>query len=914
MWIVRLALRRPYTFVVVGLLVVLGGVFTILSMPTDILPEINIPVVASVWTYSGMAADDLEKRVTSIYERALTTTVNDIEHIESQTLPGIAVVKVFFHPNADLAGATAEVSAASQVLIKQLPPGITPPLIIRYSASNVPVVQVSLSSDTMSEQSVLDQATNFVRPGLAVVQGAQMPLPYGGKQRLIMVDLDPKKLYGWGLSPRDVSNAVNAQSLILPTGTAKMGVTEYPIRINSSPELVAQFNDLPIKQVRGATVTIKDVAHVRDGFSPQTNLVRADGKKGALLPILKSSGASTLTVVARIRSLLPRVISTLPADLKLNLLFDQSVFVRASIMGVVREAALAAALTGLMILLFLGSWRSTLIVVTSIPLSVLTSIIVLYRLGQTLNGMTLGGLALAVGILVDDATVTIENVHRNIAEKKPLLQAILDGAQQIAVPALVSTLCICVVLLPVAFINGAARSLFTPLAMAVVLAMAASYLLSRTLVPTMIHILLAGERHASSATSGPFARISRAFQRGFQRLQQGYVRWLGRALQHRRAVVLGSVVFVAGSLLLAPFLGRDFFPTVDAGQLRLHVRAPAGTRIEESERWFTQVEDVIRQDLPASEIATVLDNIGTPSSGINLVLGDPSMISSADGEILVSLRTPHAPTADYARKLRADLAQRFPTLQFFFLPADIASQVLNFGLSAPIDVQLAGPRANQAQNLVIAHRLQDRIDRIPGAVDVHLGQVVARPELRVTVDRTLAQQVGLTQRDVAGDMLISLSSSNQTAPNFWLDGRAGVEYPIAVQTPQYRIDSIPALERTPVMPTGPNAAPQLLGNMATVARGFGALNPTHYDVMPTLDVLANVDGADLGSVGGAVQRAVADETQKLPHGSTLVVRGQIQSMQSSFQGLAVGIALAVLLVYLLLVVNFQSLVDPLIIL
>jgi CzcA family heavy metal efflux pump len=915
MWIVRLALRRPYTFVVAALGILLAGVFAILRMPTDILPEADIPVIASVWTYNGMAADELEKRVTSIYERALFTTVNDIEHVESQTLAGVAVVKVFFHPSVNIAAASAEVSAASEVLLKQLPPGITPPLIIRYSASNVPIMEASLASDQRSEQSVLDLATNFVRPGLAVVEGAQMPLPYGGKQRMIMVDLDPERMYALGISPSDVSNAINAENVILPSGTAKMGRVEYGIRINTSPNIVAELNRLPVKQVGGATIYMEDVAHVRDGFAPQTNLVKESGKKGALLPILKSSGASTLTVAQRVRAVLPTLLATLPNDLKLRILFDQSVFVRSAVSGVVREAAIAAVLTGLMILLFLGSWRSTLVVVTSIPLAVLFSIVVLSALGQTLNLMTLGGLALAVGILVDDATVTIENVHRNLAEKKPLVEAILDGAQQIAVPAFVSTICICIVFLPVAFISGSARSLFIPLAMSVVFAMLASYGLSRTLVPTMIRYIVGDEHRLSK---GAFNRIHDRFERAFERMKSVYARALELALGRRRTVIAAFSGFALLSLVLLPFLGRDFFPPVDAGQIRLHVRAPPRTRIEETERWFAKVEDEIRRVIPKDEIGTVIDNIGTPVSGINLALGDPSMISSADGEIAIALdEKHHGPTASYVRRLRDDLTKKFPALTFFFLPPDITTQVLNFGLSAPIDVEVSGPLANQEKNRAVAETLKKRIAAIPGAVDVHLAQVTSAPELDVTVDRTLAEAVGLTERDVASDVLISLSSSSQTAPSFWLDPKGGVAYPIAVETPQYLIDSIPALTRTPIVPPVPKTGsrePQLLGNLATVARATSPVNITHDNVMPTFDVLANVDGTDLGSVSDAVDRIVSEAARDLPRGTSIRLRGQVESMKNTFSGLAIGLVLAVVLVYLLMVVNFQSLLDPLIIL
>lgn len=919
MWIVRLALRRPYTFVVMAMLIVLLGGVTIARMPTDIFPEIDIPVISVIWNYSGLAPDEMEKRVVSNYERMLTTTVNDIEHIESQVLYGVSVTKVYFQPGAKIEAATAQVTAISQTAIRTLPPGATPPLIIRYSASNVPILQLALGSDTMPEQQLFDVGANFLRTGLAVVQGAQVPWPYGGKQRQVMVDLDLERLHAYGLSPRDVSNAVNAQNLILPGGTAKLGPEEYTVRLNGSPELVDDLNNLPIKSVNGTTVYVRDVAHVRDGFAPQTSIVHADGKRAALLPVLKSGGASTLDIVARVREALPGILATLPKELKLSLLFDQSVFVRAAVSGVVKEAVIAAGLTGLMILLFLGSLRSTIIVVVSIPLSILVSIILLSWLGQTLNVMTLGGMALAVGILVDDATVEIENIHRNLGQRKPLVRAILDGAQQIAVPAFVSTMCICIVFVPVAFIAGAAKSLFVPMAMAVVFAMMTSYLLSRTLVPTMVQYLLAGEAEAHGKPQGRpgrFARIHHAFNARFARFRAGYGACLAYALAHRRATTLGFGAFVLLSFALTPLIGRDFFPSVDAGQLRLHVRCPPGTRVEETERRFAEVERVIREEIPREELRTLLDNMGIPVSGINLSLGDPSMISSADGEILISLdEEHHGPTAEYRRRLRKKFAETFPDMTFFFLAPDISTQVLNFGLSAPIDVQLVGPRASLEQNIAIARRIRDRIAAIPGAVDVHVHQVIGTPELRVNVDRTLAGEVGVSQRDVASDLLISLSSSGQTSPNFWLDTQKGVQYAVAVQTPQYKLDSVRALEATPIgVGAGSSSGPQLLANLASVGRGVGPTNITHYNVAPTVDILASVEGTDLAAVSAAVDEVVSKFKGELPRGTTAAVRGQVESMNSSFRGLGFGLVFAVVLVYLLMVVNFQSWVDPFIIL
>ncbi len=915
MWIVRLALRRPYTFVVLAMLIVLMGTVTIVRMPTDIYPEIDIPVVAAVWSYTGLEPREMEGRIASQFERATSTTVSGIEHIESQTLSGVSVTKVFLQPGVSTESAVAQIAAAANPIMKSMPPGTTPPLIIPYSASNVPILQLGLSSSSLDEQQIYDIGTNFLRPGLATVQGAQLPLPIGGLQREIVVDLDTPKLYAWGLSPSDISTAVNDQNLILPTGTAKIGPLEYAILANASPAIVDGFNDLPIKTMGGTTVYLRDVAHVRDGYAPQTSLVVTDGARGGLLPVLKAQGASTLDVVSRVRETLPAVQATLPQGFDVKQLFDQSVFVRGAIDGVVREAMIAAGLTGLMMLLFLGSWRSTLIVLVSIPLALLVSIIVLGALGQTLNLMTLGGMALAVGILVDDATVAVENVHRQRSEmKKSITDAILDGSAEIAVPALVSTLCICIVFVPVVFIAGAAKSLFVPLAMAVVFAMLTSYFLSRTLVPTMMQYLLPHEPPEGTHGRGPLARVHGVIERGFERTQEAYARALSWLIERRRAFIGAFAALFAVSVALVPLLGRDFFPNVDAGELRLHVRAPAGTRIEETSRLFAQVEDHVRHVVPPSELDTVIQNIGVPISGINLVLGDPSMISSADGEMLVALKPVHAPTAGYVRALRRELTASFPGTTFFFLPADISGQVLSFGQSAPIDVRLTGPTSNEKANLALAHVLAKRFAAIPGAVDVHLAQVTETPELRVDVDRTLAQQVGLTQRDVTNDMLVSLASSGQTAPNYWLDPKSGVQYTVAVQTPQWRIDSVDALERIPLTAGPSTAPPQLLANVATVSRDVGPTNLTHYNIARSLDVQVGVDGIDLGSVASPVQRIVDEARRTLPRGTAITVQGQASNMNASFLGLGMGIGFAVVLVYLLMVVNFQSWLEPFVIL
>lgn len=916
MWIVRLALRRPYTFVALAMLIVLLGAVSIVRMPTDMFPKIDIPVVAAVWTYVGMPPQEMEGRITSQFERAATTTVSGIEHIESQTLSGVAVVKIYLHPGRSVDGAIAQVTAIGQTILRTLPPATTPPLVLAYSASDVPILQLSLSSDSLTEQRINDLANNFLRTGLATVQGAQMPLALGGKQREVVVDLDPDKLFGWSLSPSDVSNALNAQNLIIPSGTAKMGAHEYPILMNQSPDVVAAFDGLPIRTVDGTTVFLRDVARVRDGYAPQTNVVVTNGAKGALLPVLKSEGASTLDIVSRVKAALPGIEATLPKELDVKALFDQSVFVRGAVDGVLREAAIAAGLTGLMMLLFLGSWRSTLIVLVSIPLSLLVSLITLYALGQTINLMTLGGMALAVGILVDDATVEVENFHRQRAMNKEVVQAILDGAAEIATPAFVSTLCICIVFVPVVFIAGPAHSLFVPLALAVVFAMLMSYFLSRTLVPTMVHYLLANEAPGGTEGKSVLGRVHHRIETSFERLREGYGNLLTRTLETRGVFVAGFGVVVVAALSLVPLLGRDFFPSVDAGQIRLHVRATPGTRIEETERTFAAVERHVRTIIPASEIDTVINNIGVPVSGINLALGDPSMISTADGEMLIALKPKHQPTAKLTRALRDDLKTAFPDVGFAFQPADIASQVLAFGLPAPIDVRLVGPPGNQAENAVLAREIEKRIsETVPGAVDVGLAQVVDTPELLVDVDRTLASRVGLTQQDVAQSLLVSLSSSGQTAPNYWLDPRNGVQYLVAVQTPQWRVSSIDAVQDTPITtPSSPSERPQLLANVASVSHVSGPTNVTHYNVARTLDVLVHVDRSDLGSVATAIQKIVDDVAKRAPRGTTISIEGQSRAMEASFRGLGLGIGFAILLVYLLMVVNFQSWLDPLVIL
>jgi len=917
MWIVRLALRRPYTFVVMALLIAIGGVLTIARTAIDIFPEINIPVISVIWAYSGLSPNEMEGRMVTISERAMTTTVNGIQHLESQSLAGVGLIRVYFQPGTNIGAANAEVTAINQTLLRIMPPGTTPPLIIRYSASNVPILQLALQSATLTEQQLYDYGLNFIRTQLATVQGAQVPLPWGGKVRAMMVDLDPQALYAKGLSAADVSAALGAQNSILPAGTAKIGDIEYNIRTNASPAIVDALNDVPVKQIGPATVYLRDVAQVRDGFQVQTNQVHVDGRRSALLTVLKTPSSSTLDIVKRVKDALPRIQATLPPELEIKPLFDQSVFVRAAIEDVLREGVIASVLTGVMILLFLGSWRSTVVIVVSIPLAILCSIITFSLLGETLNVMTLGGLALAVGILVDDATVEIENTNRNLSMGKPVLRAILDGAQQIAMPAFVATLCICIVFVPVVFISGVAKYLFTPLAEAVVFAMLASYLLSRTVVPTMVRYLLPAEAHLhlpgaeeKVTDAGPIWAVHRAFNRGFERFREGYAELLDWALDHRRPVLLGFAGFVGLSLLLYPLIGRDFFPNVDAGQLRLHVRAPTGTRLEESERRFAQVEDLIRGVIPAAEIDSVIDNIGLPPGGINLAFSDASLVTNADGEILVSLARKHGSTRKYAQKIRQELAARHPDLICFFASADIVSQILNFGLPAPIDVQIIG---RDPRNLGIAEDLVRRIRTVPGAADVRLQQVPRYPELNVDVDRWLAAQVGFSEVNVAQSLLVSLSGTAQTQPNYWLNPKTGVNYPVIVQTPQRLVDSVDALNATPIALPG-QERPQLLANVASIRRDTSPGVISHYNVQPVFDVLSGADRADLWSVLKGVQRIVDQVRPTLPRGTFIAIRGQADTMRTSFSALAGGMILAVVLVYLLMTVNFQSWLDPLIIL
>jgi multidrug efflux pump subunit AcrB len=911
MWIVRTALSRPYTFIVLALLILIVSPIVISRTPTDIFPNIDIPVISAVWTYTGMNPEELEGRVTSVYERSLTTTVNNIEHIESTTLNGSAVVKIFLQPGADVNAGVAQVTAMSQAVIKQMPAGITPPLVITYSASTVPILQLALSGGALTEQQLNDIGTNFVRPQLVTVPGASIPWPYGGKQRQIMVDLNPAAMQAKGLSPFDILNAISSQNLLLPSGTAKMGPFEYDVAMNTSPRSVAEINDFPIKFVNGATIYLRDVGNVRDGFSPQTNIVRQDGKRAVLVSVLKTGNASTLDIVGGIRSALPRLATMLPPELKMQPLADQSVFVRAAIDGVVREAVIAGCLTGLMILIFLGSWRSTIIIAISIPLSILTSVMALSALHQTINIMTLGGLALAVGILVDDATVTIENIERYLEEGIPLREAILQGAAQISVPALVSTLCICIVFAPMFFLSGVAKFLFIPFAESVVFAMLASYVLSRTLVPTLALYLLRTKERIPGRTLNPFTLFQRAFERGFEMFRTRYQVVLTSVVFRRKIFIPAFLAVCLSAGWLLPFLGRDFFPTSDTGQFRLHVRAKTGTRIEEMARLCDQVDGAIRRQIPASEFETVLDNIGLPYSSINLSYSNSGQVGTADADILVSLKPNHHPTADIVRTLRTSLRQDFPGTTFYFLPADMVTQILNFGLPAPIDIQIAANDVNQAKQF--ADRVLPQLQHIPGTADLHVQQVFDEPRLFIHVDRTKALDNGFSQNDVARSMLISLGGSLQTAPTYWLNFNNGVSYNLVAQTPQYDIQSLSDLKNIPISSVSGLAHPQILSDVATVTHTSEPGVITHYNIRRTVDIYGSTQDRDLGAVAHDVGTVLDANRKYLPRGATLELKGQAQTMDRSFLGLLGGLLFANVLIYLLIVVNFQSWLDPFII-
>jgi CzcA family heavy metal efflux pump len=909
MWIVALALRRPYTFVVMALVIIILFIVTVFRTPTDIFPDINIPVVSVVWSYTGFSPQDMADRIVTNSERGINITVNDIEHQESQSVNGLGVIKVFFRPGTNVQGAIAEITAISQTALRGLPPGTVPPLIISYSASTTPVVQLGLSSKTLPEQQLFDLGQNFLRNYVATVPGAATPYPYGGKIRQIQVDLDLPKLQAYGLSPNDIVNAVNAQNLILPAGTVKLGPVEYNVEMNGTPATIADLNDLPVKTANGATLYMRDVAHIRDGFSPQTNIVRQDGNRGALMSIYKIGNASTLEIVSGIKNIVVQAAQSLPPELKITALFDQSLFVRASIQGVLREGLIAAALTAVMILLFLGDWRPTIVISVSIPLSIFVSIIALGAIGETINIMTLGGLALAVGILVDDATVEIENIERNLAMGKEMKQAILDGAQQIAVPAFVSTLSICIVFVPMFFLAGVAKFLFVPLAEAVSFAMLASYLLSRTLIPTLVMFIMRGHEHRAETPKSFLGRFQRGFERKFEDFRRGYEQLLETTLEHRGVFVLCFLIFCVLSLGLFLFLGRDFFPQVDAGQLRLHVRGRPGLRVEETARLCDEVEGVLRKEIPKGELQTILDNIGLPNSGINQSYSSNGTIGTSDAEILIALNAEHHhPTAGYIRYLRELLPQRFPGVEFFFQPADIVSQILNFGLPAPIDVQVVG--TDMGKSYLIAQQIANKMRHIPGAADVHVQQLLDLPTLHMDIDRTRVMQVGLTARDVAQSMLVSLSGSFQTAPNFWLNPHNGVTYQMAVQSPQYRMTSLQDLMAIPVIA---QQGTQLMGNLVQMNPAARPATVNHYNVQPVIDVYASTQDRDLGAVAADTDKVLKTFDGQLPRGTRIVVRGQVVTMRSSFVGLGLGLAGAILLVYLLIVINFQSWLDPFII-
>src|SRR5215472_16583194 len=920
MWIVRLALRRPYTFVVLAIVILLLGVFAILRTPTDIFPNINIPVVGVIWRYSGLSPDEMATRLVLGSERNAQTTVNDVAHTESQSLAGTAVVKYFFQPLAREEMSFAQITGVSQVALRQAPPGTTPPYILAYNASSVPILQLALSSPSLSEAELFDLGNNVIRTGLATVYGASMPYPYGGLQRQVQVDLDPDALRAQGLSGNDVTSAIATQNLILPAGTEKMGDREYFVTVNASPQTIDELNNLPVTTRNGSVIYVRDVAHVRDGYPPQTNIVRRDGHRGVLMSVLKTGAASTLDIISGIKQRLPGIRAALPPDFHISLVGDQSLFVRAAIEGVVREAVIAAALTALMILLFLGSWRSTLMIAISIPLSILASIACLSALGETINIMTLGGLALAVGILVDDATVTIENINWHLEQGMEVEGAILTGAHEIALPALVSTLAICIVFVPMFMLVGIARFLFIPLAEAVVFAMLASYLLSRTLVPTLAkYWLQPHDPHVHANPTSLFARLQSGFAQRFERLRQGYSASLERVLGAGPRFASPFLGAMAVTALLAfplgrylPGLGQDFFPTVDAGQILLHLRGPTGIRIDETAALCDRVEASIREVIPRSKIASLVDNIGVPYSGINLTYSTSGPVGPGDADVFVNLTADHRPTSEYVRTLRARLPREYPGVTFAFLPADMVSQILNFGLPAPIDLQVAG--FNVDANRVYANTLLDRMRTIPGAVDLRIQQAYDYPQIDVVVDRSKAALLGLTEQDVASNLLVSLSGSFQTSPSFWIDPQTGTQYSVAAQTPQYRLASLPDLATTPI--TGPAATrggAQMLANLASFHRSVGPAVVSHYDATPVIDIYGSMQGTDLGFMSAQINRLVDETRNDLPRGSKVTVRGQVTTMTDSFSGLLIGLAGAVVLVYLLIVVNFQSWLDPFII-
>ena len=914
MWIVKVALNRPYTFIVLALLILIAAPVVILRTPTDIFPNINIPVIAVGFQFTGLSPEELEGRLTTPYEKALTTLVDNIEHIESTTYNGVVNVKIYLQPGADLAIANSQVTAASQYELRQLPPGVLPPQIITYSASSVPVLQLGVSGKGLSEQQLNDYATNFIRTQLITVRGSAVPFPYGGKQRQITISMDQTAMQAKGIAPGDLLAAVAQQNVVQPTGTVKIGQSEYDVVTNSSPRTIEELANLPIKQVNGTTIYLRDIATVSDGFQFQTNVVRQDGRRGVLISVLKSGNSSTLSVVGGIRDMLPRVLSTLPPELRITALSDQSVFVRSAVQGVIREAIIAAVLTAIMILLFLGSWRSTIIIAISIPLSILTSVIVLSALGETINTMTLGGLALAVGILVDDATVTIENIERFLEEGHPLREAILEGAAQISVPALVSTLCICIVFLPMFFLGGVARYLFVPLAEAVVFAMLASYILSRTLVPTLAMFLL---RHKDHTSNGIFARFQRGFERIFESLRGFYFRLLVTLIGSRKLFVPCFIGICLFMFILIQFLGQDFFPDTDSGQFILHVRGASGLRIEETARLFDLVEDQVRKTVPANEVDNILDNIGMPYSPLNTQHMTNGTIGASDGDIFVTLKEHHHPTAKYVQALRNTLRHMFPDATFYMLPADITTQILNFGIPAPIDIQLEGNDVEASKE--VADKMLPQLHKVPGLVDLRIQQPFDYPTLRLDVDRTKASQGGYTQRDVSNSVLNTLSGSFQVTPMFFLNWDNHVNYNMVAQTPQYKMGSIQDLQNIPINKASgaatpsAGASPEILADIAGIKRGHEMAVINQYNVRRVVDLYGAVQGRDLGSVSREIDRIVVQTRKTLPKGTFITVRGQVQTMRSSYIGLLGGLVFSIILVYLLIVVNFQSWVDPFII-
>ena len=923
MWIVRTALEKPYTFIVMAILILLSTPLAVMKTPVDVLPEINIPVISVIWSYNGLSAQQMGNRITQTHERSLTTTVNDIAHIESQSLGGIAIIKIYFQPNVNIQMAIAQVVSVSQAVLRQMPPGITPPLVIKYTASSIPVIQLGMSSTVLAEKELFDAALNILRPQIITIPGIAMPFPYGGKVRAVSVDIDPQALLAKGMTSSDVINAITSQNLTLPAGTTKIGDTEFNVSLNASPPSIAELNNIPVRTINGATTFLREVAHVRDGFSPQINIVRQDGQRGLLLTALKNGGASTLDVVNALKEKLPSLLPLLPDGIEVKLLADQSIFVKEAIASVVHEALIAAVLTAVMLLLFLGNWRTTVIIAISIPLSIFCSLIVLYLLGETINIMTLGGLALAVGILVDDATVTLENIERHLHMGKGLYEAIMEGAGEIAVPAFVSTLCICIVFVPMFFLGGVAKYLFVPLAQAVIFAMLASYILSRTLVPTMAYLLL-GHASKRGRLGEAIYAVHVRFNDRFEKFRTAYVLLLSHLLTHRKQFIFGFLFFCVASCGIFALLGRDLFPLVDTGQIKLHLRAPSGTRVERTAIIADEVQTLIRKVIPEKDLAGILDNVGLPNSGINLSYSSSGTIGAFDADIMITLKPGHRPSEEYMEALLPELRKNFPDIEFFFQPADIVTQILNFGIPAAIDVQIVG--ANYTANQQLASKLVTRIAGVKGAADVHVHQRLDKPAIALTMDRTRMQGLNLTPTDLAQNVLLPLSGSAQTSPSFWLNPSNNINYSIQVQAPQAKIESLDDLLRLPV---GPSTAPasaayaaantlggrgqQLLGNLVTVTPTAEFAILTRYNILPSINIYANVRGRDLSGVATDIQNILDQARAELPRGSRMVMRGQVETMKNSYTGLAIGLLGAIVLVYLLIVVNFQSWLDPFIV-